>query len=257
MEIYNISDKTPKLNPDLFSDEDDGTKPYLVTNIKQALKDQSRVNIFINGRYDFSLDLTQVVDFKLKVGRRITKEELEKYRAASEFGKLYQRTLEWALTRPHSIQEAKNYLARKKIKRMSENKLIKNNQLRSMEDKKKYKLKTKEIPIFSDEDAEAVVTRLCERGYLDDKKFAEYYVENRFVKKGASRRRLEQELRRKGVGNDIIAEVLNSSLRQDAEEIQKAIAKKRHKYNDSKLIAYLVRQGFDYQQAIAAVRGTD
>ena len=63
------------------------------------------------------------------------------------------------------------------------------------------------------------------------------------------------ELIKKGVKNDIIDKVLNG--RNDEEEIKKIIAKKRNKYDDDKLIQYLVRQGFDYQLAQTLVRETD
>ena len=41
--------------------------------------------------------------------------------------------------------------------------------------------------------------------------------------------------------------------RDENEEILKVIAKKRKKYNDFQLIGYLVRQGFNLQQAKEAV----
>ena len=62
-----------------------------------------------------------------------------------------------------------------------------------------------------------IVQRLCEKGYVDDEKFAEYYVENRFVKKGISKKRLKMELMKKGISQDIIEEVLDG--RDDEEEI--------------------------------------
>ena len=52
------------------------------------------------------------------------------------------------------------------------------------------------------------------------------------------------ELIKKGVGQDVIEEVLGG--RVDEEEIKKIIARKRAKYDDGKLIAYLCRQGFSY-----------
>ena len=57
----------------------------------------------------------------------------------------------------------------------------------------------------------------------------------------------QMELMKKGVSSEIIEEVLNSSERNDEEEILKIIAKKRAKYDDEKLTAYLCRQGFPYQ----------
>ena len=106
---------------------------------------------------------------------------------------------------------------------------------------------------FSDE----IIARLVDKGYLDDQKFAEFWVENRFVKKGVSRKRLSLELMKKGISREIIEEVLDK--RNDEEEILKIIAKKRAKYDDEKLISYLVRQGFSYQlaQSQVAIHGKD
>ena len=69
-------------------------------------------------------------------------------------------------------------------------------------------------------------------------------MENRFVKKGISKKRLKMELMKKGISKGIIDEVLD--VRNDEEEIEKMIAKKRAKYDDEKLIQYLCRQGFSY-----------
>ena len=64
---------------------------------------------------------------------------------------------------------------------------------------------------------------------------------------------------KKGVSKEIIEEVLADSDRNDEEELKKMIAKKRAKYDDEKLTAYLVRQGFQYDLVRESVRsyGTD
>lgn len=54
---------------------------------------------------------------------------------------------------------------------------------------------------------------------------------------------------KKGVEKSLIEAALENSDRSDLEEAKKIIAKKRQKYDDQKLIAYLVRQGFSYQLA--------
>lgn len=240
-----------------FPEEEHTTDVFVVTDIKQAVKNPNRVNIFINRKFEFSLDLAQVVDFKIRVGRKLTEAEVKEYRAASEFGLLYQRTLEWVLTRPHSVREVREHLIKKKIKRNSDNRAIARNKERLIEEREKYKLRTRELPTISDDDIERVISRLMERGFLNDQKFAEFFVENRREKKGISRRRLVQELRLKGIEPDVIEVALANTERSDDEEIKKMIEKKRKKYTDEKLIAYLVRQGFDYQRAKAAVLGTD
>ncbi|MBR3230647.1 RecX family transcriptional regulator [Candidatus Saccharibacteria bacterium] len=196
-----------------------------ITDMRQAVKNKNRVNVFVNQKYSFSLDVAQLVDLKLKVGAKISEAELAEYKKLSEFGKLYQRTLEWVLARPRSEKEAFDYL----YKKIYEKKLDKN-----------Y--------------INSIIERLKNKKYLDDERFAKYYVENRFVKKGVSRRRLEMELMKKGIKKEIIEKVLSDSVRSDEEEILKIIAKKRARYDDEKLTQYLCRQGFSYELVQNLVR---
>lgn len=195
----------------------------VITDLKQGVKNPNRVNVFVDGKFSFSLDIAQVVDLGVKVGIKLSAEKLDELKKASEFGKLYQRALEWALVRPRSEKEVRDYL----YKKVFEKKLDKN-----------Y--------------IDLIVSRLKEKKYLDDTVFAKYYVENRFVKKGISRRRLSLELMKKGVAKEIIAEVLDG--RNDEEEILKMIAKKRARYDDEKLISYLCRQGFSFELVQNLVR---
>ena len=188
-----------------------------VTDIRQGVKNPNRANIFINGKFSFSLDITQLVDYKLKIGKVLSDEDLEELKNASNFGKLYQRTLEWVLSRPRSIKETRDYLRRK----IYEKKLD---------------------AVYQ----ERILERLLEKKYLDDAKFAQFYVENRFVKKGISAKRLKMELYKKGVSESDIEQALTESGRSDEDEIRKMIAKKRAHYDDEKLIQYLCRQGFSY-----------
>ena len=195
----------------------DTCKTCKITALKQGLKNPDRVNVFVDEKFAFSLDISQVVDFGIKVGMEISAEDLAEFKKASEFGKLYQRTLEWVLVRPRSIRETNDYL----YKKIFEKKLDKN-----------Y--------------IDRIIETLKDKKYLDDYRFCEYYVENRFIKKGVSLKRLRMELLKKGISKEIIEEVLADSDRNDEEELKKMIAKKRAKYDDEKLTAYLVRQGFQY-----------
>lgn len=208
----------------------------IITKLVPGVRDPNRVNVFINNRFDFSLDVAQVVDFQLKVGQKVDAKRLEELHRASEFGKLYQRTLEWVLTRPHSVREARDYLRRRQIKRRQ------TNRARIKEGKEPF-------AEIDDEVMGLVIDRLIEKGYLDDKKFAKFYVENRYVRKGISQKRLRMELSRKGVESEIANQFLQQEIRDDKEEIMKMIAKKRKRYNDFKLVGYLVRQGFNFQLA--------
>ncbi|HRN96863.1 MAG TPA: RecX family transcriptional regulator [Candidatus Saccharibacteria bacterium] len=209
-----------------------------ITSISSQVRDKNRVNVSVDGKYRFSLDIFQVGDLGLKVGKEYTDEELRSLESESQFGKLYTRALEYCLIRPHSAKEVRDYLYRKTRPTRS---------------------KTGEMrPGVPKEITDRVYYRLLEKGYIDDNKFTRYWVDNRSLTKGASKRKLTSELRQKGVDSSIIAEMLGDSERSDAEEIQKIIVKKRSKYpDDQKFMAYLARQGFSYDDIRAALSEKD
>jgi len=203
-----------------------------ITAITPQQKDKNRINVMVDGKYRFSLDIFQYADLGIRVGKEYSDEELTELETESQFGKLYARALEYSLMRPHSAKEMRDYLYRK------------------TRDTKVRNRKTGEIserPGVSQELTTRVFDRLVEKGYIDDEKFTLYWVENRSLTKGASRRKLQAELRAKGVENSIVEKYLVDSLRTDEDELQKIITKKRARYPDNqKFMQYLARQGFSY-----------
>lgn len=207
----------------------------VVTAITIQARNPDRVNVSVDGKYRFSLDVLQVGDLGVKIGNDYSEQQLQEFERESEYGKLYARALEYCLSRPHSQSEVREYLRRKTRPVRG-----KDGQLR---------------PGVSQQNADRVLDRLKERGYINDAAFARYWVENRRQTKGASRRRLEMELRQKGVSSQQIADALAATERSDAGELQKVIAKRRARYTDEqKLIAYLARQGFAYDDIKTALR---
>lgn len=210
-----------------------------ITAITAQVQDKNRVNISIDGKYRFSLDMLQVTDLGVKVGREIDEEELVELEQESQFGKLYTRTLDYCLMRPHSIKEVRDYLRRKTL---------------AQRYKSRKTGEVKERAGVSQTIADRVLVRLIDKGYLNDSEFTRYWLENRNLTKGASKRKLIAELRAKGVGQAIIDEQLGLSERSDSDEIKKIIAKKKNRYPDEqKLIAYLARQGFSYDDIKSAL----
>ncbi len=210
-----------------------------ITDISLQARDKNRVNVSVDGKYRFSLDVFQVGELGLKIGREYTNEELTALEDESQFGKLYGRAMEYCLMRPRSIKEMRDYLWRK------------------TRPTKKSSPKTGEIierPGVKPEITERVLARLIEKKYLDDEKFARFWLEHRFLQKGTSVRRLKLELAQKGIDRETIEQLVNENIRSDEEELAKIIAKKRHKYPDQqKFIAYLARQGFSYDDITAAL----
>lgn len=213
-----------------------------ITDISVQVKNPDRVNVSVDGAYRFSLDIFQVGELGVKVGRDFTEAELDQIENESRFGKLYARALEYCLMRPHSAREVKDYLWRK---------------TRTT----KYKARDgqiKERAGDSTDNADRVFKRLTDKGYIDDEKFARFWVQNRNLTKGTSQRKLTAELRAKGVESAIIEQALAEGERSDDEELRKVIAKKRSRYDDEqKLIAYLARQGFSYDDIKSALHDED
>lgn len=209
-----------------------------ITSISAGVRDKNRVNVSVDGKYRFSLDAYQLIDLGIKIGKEYDEAELVALEQESQFGKLYGRALEYCLSRPHSAYEVRNYLYRK---------------TRPTRDKKGQLRAGVSSTI-----AQRVYDRLVEKKYIDDNKFAHYWVENRSVSKGISKRKLSAELRAKGVESSIVENELCSTERSDEVEIQKLILKKRSHYpDDKKLMAYLARLGFDYDDIKKAIERTD
>ena len=214
-----------------------GAESAKITALKVQVRDKSRVNVFVDGKYLFSLDINQVAELGIKTGNQYSPEELADLENESQYGKLYTRSLEYAFTRPRSQREMRDYLYRK---------------TRDSRTKEGYVKKGVSVELTV-----RVFDRLSEKGYVDDEKFARFWVENRNMRKGSSMRRLKSELSAKGVRADIIETVIGATDRTDIEEIQKIIVKKAKRYDDEqKLIAYLARQGFRYDDIKEALAAT-
>ena len=192
----------------------------------------------VDGKYRFSLDVFQLGSLGIKIGAEYDEAEIVALEQESRFGKLYARALEYCFMRPHSSKEVRDYLYRKT---------------------RPTRIKTGELKEgVSVELTTRVFDRLVEKGYINDQTFARFWIENRSLTKGASRRKLSAELSAKGIDRSITEQLLGETERTDADELQKVILKKRSRYPDEqKLIAYLARLGFSYDDIKSALRSDD
>lgn len=193
-----------------------------ITAIKAAVKTQGRFNIFVDGKYSFSLDELQLINTGIRIGKEYTESELEQLKDESAFGKAYARALDYVIRRPRSVKEMNDYAWRKKWE-----------------------------PALRDR----VIAKLTVKGYLNDAKFADFWVRNRALGKPISSRKLQLELKQKGIPQEIITAALAET--EDFDELaslKRLIEKKQARYDDEqKLIAYLMRQGYKYDDIKAAL----
>lgn len=198
-----------------------------ITAIKQQVKRQGRYSVFVDEKYAFSLSENALLDQKIRIGQEISAEELAGFKDASMLDKAYNLVLAYVARRPRSEWELRDYFRRKQI----------------------------------DEDAgEQILKRLKDFGYVDDKRFARSWVESRRLLKPVSRRRLMLELRQKHVTDDVVREVLEEDETSDTDTLCQLIERKRKMiryHDDQKLMQYLVRQGYSYDDVKRALQNDE
>ena len=118
------------------------------------------------------------------------------------------------------------------------------------------KLEESEYPKEAVESAIAYVTSY---GYLDDRRYAEHYIE--WKKQGKGKARLKMELVQKGISREIIEEVLESTdFGETREMIRQIILKKRktdipmNEKEKQRLYGFLMRKGFSSSDILALVK---
>ena len=84
------------------------------------------------------------------------------------------------------------------------------------------------------------------------------WVDNRRLLKSTSQRRLQMELRQKRVADEVIQQTLANDPTDERQVLSDLIARKRKiarfAADDQKLMAYLIRQGFSYEDVKDAMR---
>ena len=123
------------------------------------------------------------------------------------------------------------------------------------------KLTQKGIP---PEDAQAVLARLESSGLVNDAKYAEQYARAKVLMSGASKRRIMQDLRRKGIPErlaaDAIATVFTDEAVDPAALAEKTARKKLKQMGDleplvlrRRLFGFLARRGYELDDIKRAV----
>lgn len=187
-----------------------------ITAIKQQVKRPDRYSIFVDGKYEFSLSDTALLDSKMANGQELTVKQVKEFKQLSADDKLYNQVLRYVALRPRSRWEIEFYLDRKKGSPATIDKLL---------------------------------NKLSNVGLIDDKKFAEAFVNDRRLLRPTARRKLVQELRQKHVSDEIIQAAVGSQPEDEQAALKAVIEQKRRqpKYQDDlKLMQYLARQGFNY-----------
>lgn len=184
-------------------------------------RSRKRVNIYLDDKFGFGIDLENFVTLNLRVEQELTTKELNKIIEKAEFQKTYNKLLRFATLRPRSEREVLYWLKRKKVHESIYKKLF---------------------------------SRLKKLELLNDEKFAHWWIEQRLTFKPRGERALISELLQKGVERDVIKSVL---LKVDMDEEGKAkelLEKNKAKWDKlkggerkRKVWGFLARKGFSWE----------
>lgn len=191
----------------------------IVTSLKPQ-RDGKRVNVSLDGKFAFGIDLDNLVRFGIKIEKEFSKEEIDKIIFEAEFQKTFGKILNFATLRPRSEKEVFDWLKRKKV--------------------------TESIH-------ERLFNRLNRLDLIDDEKFSRWWIEQRSAFKPRGKRALEAELRQKGIDKNIINSTLAESEIDESLSAKKLLIKNQYKWKKDdpkkqkeKAFAFLARKGFGY-----------
>lgn len=194
----------------------------IVSRLERQSNHASRYSVFLDDKYAFAVSENDLIASGIRQGQNLEQREVERFKEMAELSLALDNSYSFLGYRPRSSQELKRHLTGKG---------------------------------FSEATILGVCRRLSEQKLLDDKTFADLWVGNRQKLKPRSRRQLEQELRGKGLAAATVTDTVSKVSEEDELlAVQSIIKKKLTRYPDqSKLIQYLTRQGFEYQMVKRAL----
>jgi len=184
-------------------------------------KRKKRVNLFIDEKFAFGLDLETLAKYNLRVDQEISQKKIEEIIKKEEFLKTYDKALRFLSFRPRSEKEVKDYLKKKKT---------------------------------GEETQKMVLKKLKKTGFLDDKEFALWWLEQRMIFKPSGKRLLKYELRKKGVNEEIIDGVLEDRVLEEIfekeGETQGVIASQVYPSFEFKMALKAAKKKFSFYQKL-------
>ena len=140
-----------------------------ITRLAVQKKNPNRVNVYLDGNFAFGLYRDTAA--WLETGQILTDEKIKKLLEKDQQAEVYQKAIDYISYKPRTTQEIQR------------------------------KLQQAGYEEFLIEDA---IKKLSDNGLLNDKNYAEQWVEERLQIKPRSKRALIYELRKKGISNKLI-----------------------------------------------------
>jgi regulatory protein len=188
-----------------------------ITAIEKQRRRQ-RANVYVDGRYAFSLSLELVAQAALHEGDALSPQQVESLRQADVKHQAHAAALRLLAYRPRSEKEIRQRLFRRGL---------------------------------PPQVVQETIARLREQGLLSDDAFARFWVETRDQNSPRGRRLLWQELSAKGIEREIARQAIDAVAEEDA-ALRAAQNKARQLQGQEyavfrrRLGDFLLRRGFPY-----------
>ena len=185
---------------------------------------QDKIHISVDGEYSFTVDEAYFLSMGIYNGKEVESDELEEIKQIVSVRRAYNYAVTLLSRRDHSERELMTKLSQKG---------------------------------YTD-GAEEAIAKLRNGGYVSDERFARLYVRELQTLKKYGKKRIEQELYRKGVDRDIIREVLEETD-FDENQLVSLIERKYGRYLSDekgvqKTINGLLRMGYSYGEIRDALK---
>jgi regulatory protein len=192
----------------------------IITTIKPQ-KNGKRVNVYLDDKFGFGIDLENFVTLGLKVEQELSDEDVAEVVKKAEFQKTLDKILRFSTLRPRSEKEIRDWLKRRKVHESLHKELF--NRLNRLE-------------------------------LVDDKKFAKWWIEQRTAFRPKGKRALQVELRLKGIKREVAIEALEGVEINEDKIALEILKKKSYKWiglprleGRQKMSQFLGRKGFGWE----------
>lgn len=189
-----------------------------VTDLRVGRSREKRINVFLDGKFAFSLQAKIATKEGLRTGQELSANQVEVLAGSDQFQRCLNTAIRYLSYRPRSESEVKIQLQRRG---------------------------------FNGDSMESVITKLKEQGLVDDLAFAQFWKDDRESFSPRSQKLTRLELRQKGLASEVIDQVINEIDDNDSAyrvAVNKAHRLPRSDYQDfrRRLGEHLKRRGFDY-----------
>lgn len=187
-----------------------------ITALEIQKRDKDRVSVFLDGEFAFGLPIVEAA--RLHKDQVLSEQEIAHLRAIDDVSRALDRAVRLLARRPYSSAEIRRHLGSKQVAG----------------------------PVIQE-----VLDRLERLGYVDDRAFAQYWIENRDQFGPRGPRALRYELHQKGVSDAIIQAALDkldphdSAYRAAQAQVRRSRGLSQQEFRN-RLGGFLARRGFDY-----------